>query len=50
MFTTVGFGDVSAENTLERWFATVIMYVGCVVFGILLSGKENIYCLLELKG
>lgn len=37
MFTTVGFGDVSAENTLERWFATVVMYVGCVVFGILLS-------------
>ena len=52
MFTTVGFGDVSAENTEERWFSTLIMYVGCIVFGILLSEVQTIiaqYNQLELR-
>jgi CRP-like cAMP-binding protein len=52
MFTTVGFGDVSATNTLERWFSGLIMYVGCIFFGILLSEVQSIiaqYNQLELK-
>jgi len=41
IFSTVGFGDISAENTAERWALVVIMYVGVVVFGTLLSEVQN---------
>ena len=30
--TTVGYGDISATNTLERWFCSAIMIVGVISF------------------
>ena len=41
VFTTVGFGDIAAENTQERVFSIAAMYVGVVVFGTLLSEVQN---------
>ena len=42
IFTTVGFGDISAETTLERVFVVVVEYIGVVVFGTLLSEVQNV--------
>lgn len=41
VFTTVGFGDISAENTPERIFTIGAMYLGVIVFGMLLSEVQN---------
>eukprot|EP00802_Teleaulax_amphioxeia_P003931 Tamp_03934.p1 GENE.Tamp_03934~~Tamp_03934.p1 ORF type:complete len:949 (+),score=122.03 Tamp_03934:154-2847(+) len=41
VFSTVGFGDIQAQNTEERIFSMFAMYVGTVVFGTLLSEVEN---------
>ena len=41
VFTTVGFGDISAENTPERIFTIGAMYMGVIVFGMLLSEVQN---------
>ena len=30
--TTVGYGDISATNTYERWFCSVIMLIGVISF------------------
>lgn len=30
--TTVGYGDISATNTLERWFCSIIMVIGVISF------------------
>jgi hypothetical protein len=35
---TVGYGDISAHNTLERIIAVIIMIFGVVVFSIV-SGQ-----------
>jgi len=37
VFTTVGFGDIHASNTLEQVTCVVIMLVGVLVFGTMLS-------------
>jgi hypothetical protein len=41
IFSTVGFGDVAAINTAERWIVTFILYVGVIVFGAILSEVQN---------
>jgi len=41
VFTTVGFGDISADNTSERIFTIGTMYMGVIVFGMLLSEVQN---------
>jgi hypothetical protein len=41
VFSTVGFGDIQAQNSVERIFSMVAMYAGTVVFGTLLSEVEN---------
>ena len=38
IFTTVGFGDVGPQNEAERFVTIFLMYVGVIVFGLLLSG------------
>ena len=30
--TTVGYGDISATNTYERWFCSFIMLIGVISF------------------
>lgn len=37
VFTTVGFGDIHAVSTAERAYTVIIMYVGTLIFGTLLS-------------
>jgi len=34
----VGFGDVGPQNEAERFVTIFLMYVGVIVFGLLLSG------------
>ena len=41
VFTTVGFGDISATNTAERAFVVVVMYIGTIVFGLLLTEVDT---------
>jgi len=41
IFSTVGFGDVAAINTAERWIVTFLLYVGVIVFGAMLSEVQN---------
>ena len=41
IFSTVGFGDVAAINTSERWIVTFFLYVGVIVFGAMLSEVQN---------
>eukprot|EP00960_Hanusia_phi_P043384 756022-Hanusia_phi.AAC.3 len=41
IFTTVGFGDITAENTAERLFTIVAMYAGVMVFGTMLSEVQS---------
>ncbi|EKX33385.1 hypothetical protein GUITHDRAFT_120449 [Guillardia theta CCMP2712] len=42
IFTTIGFGDVYAENHAERVYCIVVMYLGSLVFGILLAEVQQI--------
>ena len=30
--TTVGYGDISATNTAERWFCSLVMVIGVISF------------------
>ena len=30
--TTVGYGDISASNTVERWFCSLVMIIGVISF------------------
>ena len=30
--TTVGYGDISASNTTEYWFCSIIMVLGVIAF------------------
>ena len=32
--TTVGYGDISGTNNLERWFCSLIMFIGVISFSI----------------
>ena len=41
IFSTVGFGDIVAVNTAERWVLVFVMYVGVIVFGTLLSEVQT---------
>jgi hypothetical protein len=41
VFTTVGFGDISAQNPEEMVFTVCMMYTGTIIFGILLSEVES---------
>lgn len=41
VITTVGFGDIYPENSAERLFASLVMYIGTMVFGILLSEVQT---------
>lgn len=41
VFTTVGFGDIGATNTSERAFVVVIMYIGTIIFGLLLAEVDT---------
>lgn len=40
VFTTVGFGDISGGNAEEQLLCIVLMLVGVMVFGVLLSEVE----------
>lgn len=40
--TTIGYGDVVPENTLERSFTTIIMFLGAAVFAYVISQVSNI--------
>jgi CRP-like cAMP-binding protein len=42
IITTIGFGDIVPYNTVERLFVIVIMYIGSVVFGILLAEVQQV--------
>ena len=41
IFTTVGFGDVGPQNEAERFVTIFLMYVGVIVFGLLLSEVQE---------
>ncbi len=41
VFCTVGFGDISAENTSERLFCVLLFYMGTLVFGMLLAEVQD---------
>ncbi|EKX41196.1 hypothetical protein GUITHDRAFT_112669 [Guillardia theta CCMP2712] len=41
IFTTVGFGDITPENTAERLFTIIAMYAGVMVFGTMLSEVQS---------
>lgn len=45
--TTIGYGDVVPENTLERSFTTIIMFLGAAVFAYVISQVSNIACELN---
>lgn len=42
VFSTVGFGDIAAENNAERIYTVIVMYVGTLVFGAMLGEVQNI--------
>eukprot|EP00288_Rhodomonas_lens_P019831 CAMPEP_0177689442 /NCGR_PEP_ID=MMETSP0484_2-20121128/201_1 /TAXON_ID=354590 /ORGANISM="Rhodomonas lens, Strain RHODO" /LENGTH=703 /DNA_ID=CAMNT_0019199851 /DNA_START=9 /DNA_END=2117 /DNA_ORIENTATION=+ len=54
IFTTVGFGDISATNTYEQIACMLLMMVGAMVFGTLLaevqSGVSELRKLVREKG
>jgi len=41
VFCTVGFGDISAENSQERLFCVLLFYMGTLVFGMLLAEVQD---------
>uniref|UniRef100_A0A7S1TYD3 Cyclic nucleotide-binding domain-containing protein n=1 Tax=Phaeomonas parva TaxID=124430 RepID=A0A7S1TYD3_9STRA len=40
--TTVGYGDILAVNDAERFFATIIMFVGATVFGYTVGSLSSL--------
>ena len=40
--TTIGYGDVTPTNTLERSFTTVIMFFGAAIFAFIISQVSNL--------
>jgi len=40
--TTVGYGDISGTNTLERYVAVIIMVMGVVIFSVVSSSITQI--------
>ncbi|CAN8061639.1 unnamed protein product [Agarophyton chilense] len=40
--TTIGYGDVTPENTVERTYTTVIMFLGAACFAYIISQVSNI--------
>ena len=42
IITTIGFGDFVPENTTERIFSIVVMYIGSMMFGILLAEVQQV--------
>jgi hypothetical protein len=40
--TTVGYGDISGTNTLERYVAVLIMVMGVVIFSVVSSSITQI--------
>lgn len=40
--TTIGYGDIVPENTLERTYTTVIMFLGAACFAYVISQVSNI--------
>eukprot|EP00286_Rhodomonas_abbreviata_P000318 CAMPEP_0181290624 /NCGR_PEP_ID=MMETSP1101-20121128/1514_1 /TAXON_ID=46948 /ORGANISM="Rhodomonas abbreviata, Strain Caron Lab Isolate" /LENGTH=1212 /DNA_ID=CAMNT_0023394923 /DNA_START=415 /DNA_END=4052 /DNA_ORIENTATION=- len=41
IFTTVGFGDISGTNDVERTFCIIVMWVGTGVFAIIINGLQQ---------
>ena len=37
VFTTIGFGDIFAENHYERIYSVLVMFIGSIIFGTLLA-------------
>lgn len=42
IITTIGFGDIVPYNTAERIFCIVVMYIGSLIFGILLAEVQQV--------
>jgi hypothetical protein len=42
IITTIGFGDFVPENTTERIFTIIVMYIGSMIFGILLAEVQQV--------
>ena len=40
--TTIGYGDVTPTNTMERTFTTVIMFFGAAIFAFIISQVSNL--------
>jgi len=50
VFTTVGFGDMSALTTLELCYVSIVMLVGTIVHSILVSEMINIVTAVDESG
>ena len=42
IITTIGFGDIVPYNTAERVFCIIVMYIGSMIFGILLAEVQQV--------
>jgi hypothetical protein len=47
--TTVGYGDISAGNTLERFVCVINEVIGVIIFSILMSKLTQIVSLSDLN-
>ena len=45
--TTVGYGDITGTNTLERYIAVLNMVIGVVIFSFVSSAITNIISNLD---
>ena len=41
--TTIGYGDITANNDGERWIATMTMFVGGGVYAYIIGGISGIF-------
>jgi hypothetical protein len=42
IMTTIGFGDIVPRNSMERLYCIIVMYMGSVIFGILLAEVQQV--------
>jgi hypothetical protein len=40
--STIGYGDIVAQNELEYWFAVLVMLIGASVFGVVIGGMTDL--------
>ena len=49
-FTTVGFGDISAETGTEIVFVVLVQWIGAVVFAFLITNLQEVNLYLIILG